>query len=374
MKRSSTFSTSVSKRLKKRFDTSVSYDRPSNAVPVRILSLLLTLSVTLATCANHRALPEEKAILPEAGVEKYWLFNQVVPEGDGYFHYDCMLLVQSPTAQGDATSFFASEWNSYDSSYYYGMQVDPKGNWSRPGRWPMIARLDGDSTATHWRLFWDRKSLWFDGEYRSPKKYPLASHGALVPQKPWDAYRLLPVESDTARPTYGIQPLAPKVFVFPPFAGSWRNGDAGSFGAATQGGVFCDASTLIQAANAKAVYWVQLIDSVGNQTTHLLQLGNDGRMSVLAEALCSIEGKREVIQRNFGHFVCGGGWESPHSRKTYLLELEFNGANDPLLIRPKIQDQELQAGKKSFWMGAVEARRAAEEQPYASGNMYIFTH
>jgi hypothetical protein len=41
-------------------------------------------------------------------------------------------------------------------------------------------------------------------------------------------------------------------------------------------------------------------------------------------------------------------------------------------IRAKAQAQEVQAGKRSFWMGAVEVAQDGDDIPMGSGNMYIF--
>lgn len=67
--------------------------------------------------------------------------------------------------------------------------------------------------------------------------------------------------------------------------------------------------------------------------------------------------------------------KSQVSRKTYQLGIQMNfGMRSDYIVRPMIEDQEIRAGKNSFWMGAIEAVDSVSGNQVATGNMYIFTH
>ncbi len=323
------------------------------------LLVLLVSYMALDSCASHRAFPEEKALLPAPGVEKYWLLNQITSLQNHQTQHDCMLLTQSPGADGTAMSLFVSRWDSRDSSYQYGMQTSTQATASKPGRWPMAIHVAADSLGAGWRWFWDRHSIWVEGSLTQATDQSYWMHGHFYLRKP---YTIIPLST------------APSILEIASFEHTWKSTEGGrDLFAEANLAVFVHANGLIQGAQAQAVYWVKLGLGKGDYLSLLLQMTPQGAFQILAQ---HYEGgypdwENVDLQVTQGEAT---PWKSLASKKSYCLDWTLSTGTRSLRIRPRLQNQEIQAGKKSFWMGAIEAIDVATGGSVGKGNMYIFTH
>jgi hypothetical protein len=321
--------------------------------------LFLLLSGILGGCASHRAFPEEKALLPEQGVEKYWLLNQVSSFQNHQTQHDCILLTQSPSAEGTATSLFVSRWDSRDSSYHYGIQISTQAASSKPGRWPMAIHVAADSLGAGWRWFWDRHSIWVEGSLIQAYDQDYHMHGHFYPCKPY---------------TISTHTTTPSILEIASFNTTWESTAGGrNLYAEANLAVFVQASSLIQADQPQAVCWVKLGLGKGDYLSLLLKMTPQGAFQILAQRY---EGDH-LDWENVDLKVTPSEtppWKSLASKKNYPLQWTLSTGSRSLRIQPRIQNQEIQAGKKSFWMGAIEAIDTATGEHIGNGNMYIFTH
>ncbi len=324
-----------------------------------LFARLLLLGLLLHGCAGHRATEAEKALLPEAGLEKYWLFNQITTLKGHHTLHDCLLLTQSPGAQGTATSLFISQWDSRDSSFHYGMQTSLGSTISKPGRWPMLIQANADSLGTGWRWFWDRHSIWVDGALANGPTQPYVMHGKFWERKPYSTTTAL---------------ASPSIIEIEPFSNNWNTGDSyRERHAMANLAIFSQASSLVEAGNAQAVYWIKLGLAHDDYLSLLLQIDAAGKLEVRAQNYHGTATDWENLSFQVAA-VPTSVWASPHSRKKYTLGFTLTTPQHQLEIHPRSANQEIPVGKKSFWMGAIEATDLATGKALSRGNMYIFTH
>lgn len=321
---------------------------------------LIGVVVLLAACTAHRATTTEQAILPEAGKEKFWLFHTVGKTLDSVIHHYALLLTQRPTASGKATSFFVAHWDDGNKAFEYGCINAPNAAWSKAARWPMNALLRADSTEADWQFYFNRHALQLKGLFQAP------------------ASRAFSLRGQFAR-TDSLQVLAadtfPQIEVLQHGHGTLVAGHAHMDGD-LMGAVFVDAGALLSDPMIKAVYWLQImgLDATWNRSL-LFFMDADGHLRWVKAAAQQGTGalRSQLPWQDNGQFFPQMPWRSSHSGKTYALALAYRAPYEAFLIRPRAEDQEIRAGKKSFWMGAVEMVDDARSQtPLALGNMYIF--
>jgi hypothetical protein len=312
----------------------------------------------LCSC-NIRPLPEEKPLLFAPATEKYWLCNLVTgieKKDDIQYVHDCMLVTYSPTDQGKYTNFFLSEWSELDSSFHYGMRSSGDAVWSKRGKWPLSTHIPEDSAHAAWRLYYSSKAIWLEGAIGDVEQPPLKVRGRSYSAK---HFRVLNFQPNVAATEMRL------------FEYNTSTETAQKF-ARMQLAEFTEAANLIAAENAKAIYWINFGADMAGDATLLLQLDYDGQIKVLGSdysyhphgvrfpAVCKL--------------VPGSDWQSPNSRKTYDLGIDVDVGWNHFIVRPMIADQEIRAGKNSFWMGAIEVVDSAKGYQAGIGNMYIFTH
>lgn len=331
--------------------------RISNHLGLAIV--LITSIIVSFGCSNSRPLPEEKPLLYAPTTEKYWLCHLVtgIDNGDDIqFVHDCMLVTYSPTEQGNYTNFFLSEWSEIDSTFHFGMRSSKDAVWSRSGKWPLSVLIPEDSTHPAWRLHFSPKAIWLNGAFANAEKKPLSMRGRSSAGKHYKVLPFLPNVTATENTLYAYH--IPK--------------DTAEYFASIQLAEFTEAANLIAAGNAKAIYWIHFETGM-DELSILLQLDLDGNLKLLgqqsryhphgirAEAICKVEPEFQ--------------WTSQISHKTYQLGIHINlGMWNDYIVRPMMEDQEIRAGKNSFWMGAIEAVDSLRGTQAAIGNMYIFTH
>jgi len=137
--------------------------------------------------------------------------------------------------------------------------------------------------------------------------------------------------------------------------------------------VFTGRGSLISRAKEESVCWMDIELDSGNQLSLLLGVDDGGEVRVEQALLQNekegipvrIQPKIRVAEKD--QLVLSSGKKYPLS---YLLELY--GDKRSLLIRPMARQQEILAGKRSFWMGAVECIDRESGALTGKGNMYIF--
>jgi hypothetical protein len=339
-----------------------------------VLGCLLALG--LQGCGGHRATTAEAVLFGHGESEKYWLFNQILTDLDGGTQHYSLLVTQSPTAAGQATAFFVARYDSRDASYHYGMGIDPAGQWSKPDRWPWIARMAtqrGDSVTADWRLYWNRKALWLDGYLNGGEGNAFTLRGHYPTKQALAPFQMYPVPLQDS--VLQGRVMGPSVHVLTGMAGKLGVGAAPPRDGFLQAAVFDDMGTLLLARDAKAIYWLQMRQADGREDAYLLRLDAADRLTALSHfATDPLHPWYNAGMDESDRWATTDAWTSPHSHKTYRLGIQVSTPLYTHWIRPKKQVQEVQAGNKSFWMGAVDISTPATAAPFATGNMYIFTH
>jgi hypothetical protein len=312
---------------------------------------IILVGLVLATmyACSSRPYPEEKPFLREPPTEKYWLCNMVTDGPDSLEEHHCLLLTHSPSELGTFTSFFLSRWNAADSLYQFGTRLSNNAVWSKKGKWPLVASVPGDSVTPDWRFYWGRKAIWLEGEVNG---MPLQLRG----EHPYGKRFFTRQLHDN-----------PDVFSIQSFTYDYRGDNEPD--AKIDLLAFVDASNLVNSDYARAIYCITLHDFSGDGVI-ILKMDPQGGLSLMGQ---------DYSWRHGGGYhnpfatIPDAIWQSPHSHKSYSLGIQYAMEGEKYLVRPRIQDQEIRAGRNSFWMGAVEVVRVGNGSHFASGNMYIFT-
>lgn len=313
----------------------------------------------------NRAHPGESALLPATKKEKYWLLTLETQEAHDHHaqveeNVVSALIFYSPTPTGAYASFFLSQWTSADSVYRFGMYTRDNAACSGEKRWPIVVNFPSDSSENKWRWYFGRKHIWLDGMFQSPRPQPISLRGMYSPsQPPLDTLQIATYPAATALPPLDYKYMS-------------------SQGKQTRLGMariiaLENASILINSPGTKAVYWISFGTSRLPDNHLFMESKEDGTVDMLG----SHYGHEE-----HGHFhttpiqkvalSLDSDWESPHSHKTYGLGVDLQTEPSTLRLRPVIADQEIRAGRNSFWMGAIQAL-GEDGQALGVGNMYIFT-
>ena len=136
--------------------------------------------------------------------------------------------------------------------------------------------------------------------------------------------------------------------------------------------VFREAQSLMLSKDTRALYWLNIAESNGSVNHFLIKLNALDQFEPLAMWNYSkTDGWGNLLGLTECNVFANNFWRSPASGKSYSLFLTINTALGHILIHPRKLDQEIQAGPRSFWMGAVEVE---SERGFINsyGNMYIF--
>ena len=268
-------------------------------------ALILTVIILMFGCIHKRNISsQDKAMLPQKGIEKYWLFNQITQDTSRQTQiHDCLLLIQSPGDQAKATSFYFSRWDSQDSSFRFGLGIFPDGHWSRPQRWPMNAAIPQDSATAGWRWFWNKRSIWLDGAFSSPTTEPFSIHGQyLGPNLNHEIHS------------------NPSIVVRDGFLNHWKTTRSSETKSATAAiTVFSEASDLFGEDSTKAIFWLNLHTDDCGSIGFLLRIDNQDHLTQIAK--CASSSKACETAFDDLKFIVSARdiWKSPYSKKSYLL-------------------------------------------------------
>lgn len=310
----------------------------------------IALVIFAFACVSRKALPSELVLFPKPGENKLWLINTISPD----FHF-CSLVGFETAAGKEYLTSFTSVWSKKDSAYYYGIKRTDKATIAQITEFPLLLDLlKTDSTANEWNWSVARKKTVFNGE--------LAREASKIK-----------IKYKTQLPFTVSQIIEePQVSVITPVksilksSGKTTTQSSGTFCM----NIFKNEKDLTKLAQKGSLVWMDLVLDDGCLFNGLFKV-NENTTTLLGYSLrdsaqLSNSTRRLTIEAKTY-------WKSTISNKSYPLTftIQFPNNNKTINIQPMLENQEVNAKKNSFWMGAIESLNS-ENKKNGSGNMYIF--
>lgn len=313
-------------------------------------------AIVLVACGGNRALPAEQVMLPNPDREELWLMDVQSKDATGRLQNDCAMITYVPQENDALTTAFIAHLDTRDSIYRYGIRVSNGAQWTGKDRWPMVAEISADSAGPAFRWSLGRKFMWLDGSLTVPDLQPLKLHGQM------DGAHAFAMHQISRSPDVILMhPMA-----FHPDAAQATQAEDAELNLVN----FKNVSLLMDPAeNYAAIFWMHIRPKGGEQDYFLLKMRTDGELVVLAHYN---ESTASSFPGNFRAAVhASSNWLDPARRKNYPLGIDIAAGRDTLRIRPLIPNQAIQAGKRSFWMGAVRTADAQGHDEGVCGNMWV---
>jgi len=305
------------------------------------------------SCISRKALPSEVVLFPKPGENKIWLINTISDD----FHFCSLINFETASGKEYLTSF-TSVWSKKDSASYSGIKTTDKTIVAQITEFPILLDLlKTDSSANEWNwLISGRKTVW-NGElngaaskvkikYRSQSPFLVSQ----ILEKP-QVSAIVPVRS-TLRSVGKVKTESPGTFCI---------------------SVFKNEKDLTTLALGGSLVWMDLILDDGIQFNGLFRVNE--KTSVLLGYTIKDSSQYYTSNRRLT-IEAKNYWKSERSGKLYPLTFTIQLPNNEktIYIRPTIENQEMNAKKSSFWMGAIECIDPEKKVKNGSGNMYIFNH
>ena len=315
----------------------------------QILSIVL---IALAFgCVSRKALPSELVLFPKPGENKLWLMNTISND----FHF-CSLVSFETAGGKEYLTSFTSVWSKKDSAYYFGIKSTDKAIIEQITEFPLLLDFfKADSTANEWSWLVSRKKIVYNGELTREASQVKMKYKTQLP------FKISQVIDD------------PQVSVIAPMTSTLKsNGKIKTETASTLCmSVFKNEKDLTKLAQNGSLVWMDLVLDDGYLFNGLFKV-NEKTTSLLGYCLkdsaqLSNSTRRLTIEaKNY--------WKSTISNKSYPLTftIQFPNNERTINIRPLLENQEINAKKNSFWMGAIESVNPEKNTKNGSGNMYIF--
>lgn len=328
----------------------------------RNVLIMLAFIACLSSCAANRAMQNETVLFPNETTGKWWIINSVAKDKQGKdLHFSSLLSLDKLNGRNYA-SCFVSIWSAADSIYTNGFRTAPDPKVKFNNSFPLIIELPGkDSTEKSWTWMLKRKSM-----------LQTASSPAVT------APGIITMISDfAAQKPFAISKMneVPEVWAASPVAGSTLINSEAYSGIAHKVlvRVFSGKDIFLAKAASAFVQWLDLTLNSGKQVSLLFRTDATGDIKTESILLWDKEGNlmpRQKVHVSMFHT----SQSKPVAGKKYPLYFILNlpGEQLSVLVRPRMEKQEITANKNSFWMGAVEAVDEHNGQVQAKGNMYIF--
>jgi hypothetical protein len=311
----------------------------------------ILLIVFAFSCASRKTFPSEAVLFPTPGEHKIWLINTISDD----FHF-CSLISFETVSGNEYLSTYASVWSKKDSAFYSGIRTTNRATVAQITEFPLLLNLlKADSSDNKWNwLISGRKTVW-NGELNR------ADSKVKIKYKTQSPFRITQVIEK------------PQVSMIAPISAKLRS--AGKVKTESQSTfcmtVFKSEKSLTALAQTGSLVWMDLVLDDGLQFNGLFRV-NEKTSSLLGY---NIKDSSHYYASNRRLTIeAKDHWKSLKSGKSYPLTFIIQLPNNEktIYIRPLIEDQEINANKSSFWMGAIEVIDPEKKVKNGSGNMYIF--
>jgi hypothetical protein len=324
-------------------------------IPKRIRIILLAL--LLPSCGLRIAALSEIAITPAENQQQWWFVNGVLnPSSIDETHFLALFSLE-PSEKGKFLSCFAARYNVYAKRYSYGYHQSDSVSISNTGRFPVALKIFDTGTNADAGLYLNRRS--------GMLRLPIHEQGALSSGGIWRlswrhvTQRPFKLSSLSASPeVWTVAPLKLKK----PQKG-WahtvivRNGEE-----------------LILQKDNTAVFILSLAIRDAGHVDLLGIIGPDGSAQIMGAQIHNDNGGLG-LGANIGiSLQQEGNWQSAETQKIYPLSILMKTDGQEFQIRALASGQEIPLGRRSFWMGGVEAISPLNRAPIGSGNMAIFVN
>jgi hypothetical protein len=326
------------------------------------LSIVLFISMfVFFGCSSSKPFPEEESLLPSHKDEVYWLANFVIDGPGSTKNFARLLAVQTHSLRETFTYLHVST-NWANKSWYIqesqGTEIP-----ALPSKqvWPMVLTIPQDSMRPEWKLYWNRKEIWLN--YSTVIRSEPVSQGWRIHfpnQKPFKTSTLSSFPEILLLDPIQVQFR----MVHEPEAPAWMHLTC-----------FRHAGKAITAAGVTTT-WVDLDLKSGEHLSFLAKI-SDSSVTLLHNRFWTNGNSEGRMLRDLDVKIpFEGYWTSPYSKKTYPLKIQLHSAEGQIdcEISTFRQEQEVLAGRQSFWMGGIEVTPTKLDYKIGAGNMYIFTH
>jgi len=326
-------------------------------------ALFLLIILALVGCSARRAAIPGQYLYPEKTTPKWWIINTMLEDEAGMDLHFCAL-INAESAEGkNYAACYVSLYAENGDRYYYGANISSAARIGyKTGQPISIIFPDDDAGKTGWR--WQLDNVSMNLETRAGK-----SGDAGVPLD-------LQLKFNQAPPllVFALNGTVPVNST------GIRNAEARLSGLVKARSsapvfihVFTGRETLLAHTKAGAVCWTDLELASGKQVSLMYTINDSGPARIehallrngLNERPVSIAPMIRLVQIERRGLISGKNYPLG-----YLLELQEEKRS--FLVKPKNLQQEVLAGKRSFWMGAVECVDPKTGMETGKGNMYIF--
>ena len=313
-------------------------------------------------CASQKATRSELSLFPKTDQAQIWLVNTLGFDKQGAELHQCVLVSVEPKT--GFASYFVSQWSFADSSFRSGARSSESDFLGKPENFPLKWALSGDSLHFPWSGAIGRRKAIFKAAFSSGKQFPPQTPSFFTLRAKYNVKRPFLIEKLTAEPEIlALQPCFLKGY----------ETSSGKKTSTLNMRVFNNPQALIQIAEGISLAWLDLLLPDGRNLSLFLKL-TQTETTLLGTHCWDAKGANIPTPEMLIKVLEEKVWQSPHSSKAYPLGLsiQFPGDKRDFLLIPSFENQEIQAKKSSFWMGAVNLMDIKTTKSGGRGNMYIF--
>jgi len=325
--------------------------------------IIFSLFAFLCSCSVSHTLPAENPLLPHRDEAKWWIINTVSKDKNGKDIHVCALLSMEFTSGEKYGGCFFSTWSEADSVFYSGVQNTGNPDLQLKEQFP-VSITAKDSVSGDWSWTMKRNITTLEGilNKRNSLSIPPSSFKASLgyeTQKPFVLSHML-----SSPDAWIAKPLNAKITL-----------EADSKSIST-GKLFISTITgrtvLFERARKDFVTWLDISLNPGEQLSLLFRTDNKGAVKVDAAMLWDKNGNSMLksgieVQTKRVQIKTSGSKPYP-----LYYSITLPGSNINISERPRMQNQEIENNKSSFWMGAVEVVDPNTGVQQGKGNMYVF--
>lgn len=323
---------------------------------------VIFMATLLSSCAT-RMTPGEKLLFPDPAESKWWIVNVITNDTMGNRIHLCGLLSTETENVKNYIVFFSSLWMQADSSFYSSIQATDNPDISSNARFPLTigtSETSAGSEKSNWVL--KRKTMHWQASMKSNNPAsapaPFSMDLSFMEQKPFSFSKM-----SSSPAIWAIQPIVVEVN-----QGNLKRSNI-------PGHLFIRTITgkeiLLNDAKNNDVSWIDLIMNDGKKLSLLLKIAANGEIKIASasfwDELNNIFYDPSLQVKQTGNSVFPRGKNYP-----LFLSVTSREKNYSFLVAPALKEQQLVAGKRSLWMGAIEAVDTVTGRKLGAGNMYIF--
>ena len=331
----------------------------------KIFPYYLYFFVLANSCTANKSLPIERALFPVAGEGKWWIVNSVVKDHEGKDIHFCALLGTESVSGKNYAGNIVSLWQERDSSYYSGVHNASNIRFKNSYTFPVsLSGKDSSVYQWHWQLNRNRLKLFATIKNTSnpvAKPFRADVEARFVKQLPFQVSMINAVPG-----TWTIKPLTAEISI----TGGPQSKATGTLNLH----IISGRSLLLGRAENSFVTWLDVSIEVGKHLGMLFRTDDNG--NTIVETAFFGEENAGVFYRPgvTVKTIVESRFTSTVSKKKYPLiaTIHLPGENLSFTVTPRMQQQEINDKRISFWMGAVELVEEGSGNRLGNGNMYIF--